>query len=239
MTQISAVTFDAAETLFTPARPVGETYSVMARDFGGELDAERLQHGFRVEFAAMSPLGFPDCNPCELDSLEREWWHELVTRVVGHAGHVPRFNDYFDTVYDYYAGAQAWCLFPEVHKVLSELKARRIRLAVVSNFDSRLLPVLAGLDIASYFDDVVFSSLAGVAKPDPSIFELALSRLDVKPSAALHLGDNPVADRQGARDAGMQSVLVERAMPRKLADSVSSLDAILTRIGPGQGGAER
>jgi len=231
MTRIRAITFDAAETLFTVVRPVGETYSLMARDFGGELDVEMLQHGFRTEFPAMAPLGFPDARAGELDNLERTWWHELVSRVVHHAGSVPLFDDYFDAVYQYYAAPQAWQLFPEVHALLCELKTRGTKLAVVSNFDSRLIPVLTGLGIASCFDDVVYSSQAGAAKPDPEIFELALSRLDADATETLHLGDNAVADRQGARDAGMQSVLVERTGPKKYPDSIASLDEVLNRAG--------
>jgi FMN phosphatase YigB (HAD superfamily) len=49
----------------------------------------------------------------------------------------------------------------------------------------------------------------GVAKPDPAIFRLALEAMGVDPQHALHIGDTPAADVEGARAAGMHAVLVD------------------------------
>ena len=229
MKPVLAVTFDAAETLFTLARPVGETYAVMARDFGAELNSQHLQDGFRTEFPNMPPMAFAATDAGELDRLERDWWRSLVEKVVPRVGHIAAFDDYFDAVYDYYAQAHAWRVFPEVDDLLARLNHHGVKLAVVSNFDSRLPKILTGLGIDMWFDEVVYSTVAGAAKPDKRIFELALRRLNVPAAAALHLGDNPIADAQGARDAGLQAVLVERAGPKRSRDSVISLDAIFER----------
>jgi putative hydrolase of the HAD superfamily len=80
----------------------------------------------------------------------------------------------------------------------------------VSNFDDRLLPLLAALGISERVDAVVPSSLAGSAKPDARIFHAALARLDVLPAAALHVGDDPSRDVTGARRAGLRAALVDR-----------------------------
>ena len=65
-----------------------------------------------------------------------------------------------------------------------------IKLAVVSNFDTRLRPLLASLGILHLFDAVVISAEIGVEKPNPTIFEAACQQLDVRPEAAVHVGDD-------------------------------------------------
>jgi putative hydrolase of the HAD superfamily len=81
---------------------------------------------------------------------------------------------------------------------------------VVSNFDARLGPLLEALGVAPLVDAVVHSSAAGAAKPAPLIFHLALERLGAAPDAALHAGDDLVADVHGARRAGLRSALIDR-----------------------------
>ena len=54
-----AVLLDASGTLIEVARPLGETYSLLARDFGGDLDPDTLTAGFRTEFADAPPMAFP------------------------------------------------------------------------------------------------------------------------------------------------------------------------------------
>jgi putative hydrolase of the HAD superfamily len=73
---------------------------------------------------------------------------------------------------------------------------------VVANWDCDLPSHLDRLGLAGLFDTVVTSARAGVPKPDPAIFELALRELDVPAERALHVGDEPV-DEDGARAAGL------------------------------------
>jgi len=62
----------------------------------------------------------------------------------------------------------------------------------------------AGLD--KIFDTVIISEEAGVKKPDPQIFNLALQKLGVSPQEALYVGDNLVNDVDGCQKAGMYGV---------------------------------
>ena len=50
--------------------------------------------------------------------------------------------------------------------------------------------------------------VCGVRKPDPLIFWLTLDELGVAPEHAVHVGDDPVLDVQGAKDAGMRAIHV-------------------------------
>ena len=58
---------DASGTLIEVARPLGETYSLLARDFGGDLDPDTLTAGFRTEFANAPPMAFPGKHGADLD----------------------------------------------------------------------------------------------------------------------------------------------------------------------------
>jgi putative hydrolase of the HAD superfamily len=56
----------------------------------------------------------------------------------------------------------------------------------------------------------VISGQEEYEKPHPRIYELALERGGVDPSRALHVGDSPISDYEGAREAGMRAVLLDR-----------------------------
>lgn len=230
-----AVLLDAAGTLIDVAGPLGDTYSGLAREFGGDLDPETLTTGFRIAFADTPPMAFPGRTGADLDRAERDWWRAVVERVTRAAGGVPEFDAYFDRLYAHYASAPAWRVYPEVSGVLAALRDRGLALAVVSNFDSRLTPLLDALGLAAYFDAVVCSGQAGAAKPDRAIFTRALATLGVEASEALHVGDNPEADYDGARAAGIEALLVDRRLTARRGDAIPDLRGILDRLSEADG----
>jgi len=208
---IEAVLLDAAGTLITPAEPVGETYARLAGRHGADVESDRLLDAFAEAFDCMPPMAFPAMTPAALDRMERDWWRRLVLDVMTRTHTVPPdFDAYFDALYAHYADSAGWRLYPEVLRTLTRLRAEGLALAVVSNFDSRLVEILHGLGVTALVDEVVFSTAAGVAKPDPEIFHQALDALDVDPARAVHVGDGPEPDYAGARAAGLSALLVAR-----------------------------
>lgn len=225
-----AVLLDAAGTLIDVARPLGDAYSGLAREFGGDLDADTLTDGFRTAFADTPPMAFPGRRGADLDRAERGWWRAVVERVTRAAGDVPQFDAYFDRLYAHYASAPAWRVYLEVPDVLAALRERNLALAVVSNFDSRLPPLLDALGLAPFFDAVVCSGAVGAAKPNRAIFAHALTALGVEASQALHVGDSRVADYDGARAAGLEALLVVRGTTAHRAGTIPDLRGILDHI---------
>ncbi len=106
--------------------------------------------------------------------------------------------------------ASNWTAFPEVVEVLEALRARRVRLGVLSNAPSNLPSFLEQLGVAPLLDFSVVSALEGVKKPDRRIFEVALSRAGVAPAEALHVGDMYLEDVLGGRAVGIKTLLMER-----------------------------
>lgn len=229
---LRAITFDAAGTLIRVAEPVAETYARLAREHGGELSPQALDTGFREVFADMPPMAFAERDPAALVRCERSWWRDLVARVIQHAGQVAAFDAYFDALFAYYAGGHAWRAYPEAHAALQSARQRGMRIAVVSNFDSRLPPILRTLGLEARVDVVVYSTGCGAAKPDPRIFEHALQVLDTPAEAALHVGDNLNADYHGALAAGMRALHLERhaRAPRGNIPTIRHLGEIALRL---------
>jgi putative hydrolase of the HAD superfamily len=207
---LEAVTLDAVGTLMAVAEPVGRTYARCAARHGIALAPAEAERGFHDALAAAPPLAFPGVATAHLPERERAWWSAVVRRAFGPAAERVSFDQCFAELFAHYGRPEAWCVFSEVPEALHRLRARGFKIAVVSNFDGRLPPVLAGLGLLPLVDVVVHSTAAAAAKPDPAIFRGAMSTLGVAPSATLHVGDDLVADIEGARRAGMRAVLVDR-----------------------------
>ena len=208
--RLAAVTLDAAGTLIEVAEPVGVTYARFAGRHGIRLAPEQVERAFGEALAAAPPLAFPGADAAHLAACERAWWRAVVRRAFADAAGLPSFDACFTELFAHYGRPEAWRVFREVPEVLRLLRTHGLRLAVVSNFDARLVPVLEGLGARALVDLVLHSSAAAVAKPDPAIFRAALAALGVPASGALHAGDGTVADVEGARRAGLHAVLVDR-----------------------------
>jgi putative hydrolase of the HAD superfamily len=123
---------------------------------------------------------------------------------------------------------------------LRDLARRDLRLAVVSNSDGTVEHDLLefavcqagggqGTEVAAVLD----STVVGVEKPDPRIFELALEKVGgVDPGRALHVGDSVHFDVGGARSAGVRPVHLDpfemcSAGDHEHVRSLAELDALL------------
>ena len=207
---LTAVTFDAAGTLFAPREAVGLTYARVAGGHGIALDPATTERRFREAMRAAPPLAFPGIPPATRRRSERDWWRSVVRAAFGTAAGSPEFASCFDALLDHYARAGAWVVDEGATDTLTTLRKRGLRTAIVSNFDSRLDPLLDGLGLAPLVDRVVTSVAHDVAKPDPRIFAIAACLLDARPADVAHVGDDAEADVGGALAAGCRAILLSR-----------------------------
>ena len=204
-----ALLLDAMGTLFGLRRSVGSTYAAVAASQGRCLDPAALDRAFARAYRAAPPLAFANLQGAALEQAERRWWSERIDAVLGLVGEEPAAPELQRALFDAFSDPDLWQVYPEVPQALACWRQQGLRLAVVSNFDQRLEPLLEALDLRRWFDTVVISSQAGAAKPSALPFRLALEQLQIGAGEAWHIGDSP-EDVAGARAAGLPCVLVRR-----------------------------
>jgi len=243
-TPLRVVSFDAGGTLIALAEPVGATYARLARRAGFTADIAALEEGFRRATAAAPPLAPPAGFAGDLLAFERGWWRDVVDASLAYAlGGAPDARHdaararFFDDAFAHYARPEAWRLDPDVRPLIAGLRARGLRLVVISNFDRRLHPLLDGFGLGGAIELAVASSEAGAVKPDPAIFAHALARLPgARPSGCLHVGDSAREDAAGAVAAGWRAAWLDRtgddppATPPDGAERISRLGDLATLV---------
>jgi putative hydrolase of the HAD superfamily len=207
-----ALLLDAMGTLIGLRRSVGHTYAELAADFGLTLEPAAIDRVFPRIYRQAPPLAFPGLEGNALRQAELDWWGERIGASVAAASQT-RADELppglVETLFERFADAALWQVYPEVPACIERGRSRPLKLAVVSNFDSRLPPLLADLGLAAALDALVVSSQVGAAKPDPAPFQRALQILQLEAHQVWHGGDRP-EDELGARAAGIRCLMVRR-----------------------------
>ncbi len=108
-----------------------------------------------------------------------------------------------------------WCnndrlLYPEAMEVLDYFKARGYQMGVISDTSPSLELTLRQLGLGEYFTSYTASSLVGVGKPDPRIYNAALKAQGVKAQDCLYV-DDTLEEADGARALGFTSFYLDRS----------------------------
>ncbi len=181
------ITFDAHNTLIAPTPSIGAIYAEVALAYGLERDPAELQAAFPAAFHATYAEWSVAYGATDEDA--RAYWLRVVERTFGDG--LP--NEVAWECYDTFARAARWQVLPGVRETLAGLTALGLPLAVVSNFDCRLPPLLADLQLGP-FVTVVVSAALGVAKPDPAPMRAAAAVVGCDPAEILHVGDSERED---------------------------------------------
>src|SRR5206468_471298 len=135
---------------------------------------------------------------------------ELVDKAFDGLCRPPPSRTFFPDIYQRFAETAAWRIYDDVLPALDALASRDVQLAVISNWDERLRPLLKQLRLECYFETIIVSCEVGFTKPSPVVFEHASRNMGLAPTHILHVGDNLEEDIVGAATAGFQAVLVDR-----------------------------
>lgn len=207
---IEAVTFDVTHTLLHVPR-LGEIYAEVLVRHGVEIDPEAASRLFSVVWQEMACSADPGRDRFSGHSEgERGWWRRLLERMCEHLGAPPPSRFAAAELFHRFATAEAYEVYLDVPGSLAKLREEGLRLGAISNWDHRLPGVLEAVGLARLLDAIVYSSKAGVEKPDFRIFHQAASELGIEPGAALHVGDGRLEDVEGAVAAGMRALHLTR-----------------------------
>jgi len=116
--------------------------------------------------------------------------------------------------------------YPDVVEVLTVIRARGVRIAVVSDIHFDLRVEFAAQGIVGLIDATVLSFEHGVQKPDPQMFELALAAVGVEAADALMVGDRMSHDG-GAAAVGITTLILPMPDDRQ----VRHLDPVVDLLG--------
>lgn len=97
---------------------------------------------------------------------------------------------------------------PDAEETLTALRARGLRLGMISNCSAEVPHLWPETSLAPLFDAALFSAEEGLMKPDRRLYERACERLGVEPGDCLYVGDGAFRELDGAREAGMRTVLI-------------------------------
>lgn len=225
---IRAVFFDAGNTLLRPFPSVGHIYAKTARRHGVRLSTAWVEERFQ---AAWRDRHSP--HHLKSDRADKSWWRALVQRVMAERFAGKGFHRYFEDLYDLFAHPKNWLLFPDALPTLRALRRQKFKLGIVSNWDSRLLILSERIGLADEVEFVLASAVEGVAKPDRRLFQKALKKAQVTAGEALHVGDSFKEDYEGAMNAGLRALLLDRQdVPLPGVASIPSLRDVLGHIRP-------
>jgi putative hydrolase of the HAD superfamily len=207
----AAITFDAGNTLLYCDPPPPVIYAHHLSRYGQTVTADEVEPVFGDAWAQMQRRTAPGSDRyTSYPGGERGWWGAFVREVLRRLDHPAPWAPLLADLYDAFARPEVWHAFPDTVDTLGELRRRKLRLAVISNWDRRLPDILRHLGVDGFFDVVSVSAVEGVEKPSPEIFHRTVKRLGVAAEDTVHVGDSPHEDYQGAASAGVQPVLIDR-----------------------------
>jgi len=220
LTGIRAITFDAAGTLVVPQPSAGAVYAEIGRTHGLPTEDAEMERRFQAAFKARHH------RLRSTEEAELEFWRDLVGEVFSPWASMAVIDRLFPDLWEAFAEARRWRSCADMPPLFETLRARGLKLAILSNWDSRLHRVVAGLGWRGYLDHVFVSADLGVEKPAPAIFTHAAAALGCAPGEILHVGDSIEHDIAGALAAGWHAAWLDHNRPVNLDPRVLRLQSL-------------
>lgn len=208
---VNVVFFDFYRTLGVWGRPLEESLRKIAEAYGFAVDpvryAQAREHLFE-NAADSDPTGRTFFGTMQ-EIVES--YHQFIAAlgVETHAEQVAW--ELLQSEHSLFTATSAR-LYDDTLPTLQRLREFGVKLAIVSNWDTPLDPLLGRLGIADYFDAIVASHDDRVKskKPDPHIFNYTLAAVGATAAEAVHIGDTYASDIVGADRVGIRPILLDR-----------------------------
>lgn len=229
---VRAVFFDVGNTLLYPHPSVAEVCRQVLAEAGHIRDLSAIGELIPLVDAYYEDAYRADDTFWTAEEEVSQVWVGMYSLLCRRLGIAEDAEVIAKRVYDEFGSADRWEAFSDVVPALQGLRNVGVAAGVISNWDSRLPKLLAGLGLRRLLDDVVCSAEVSLHKPDPRIFELACRRMQVQPSEAVHVGDHYYADVLGAEVAGLVPLLLDRKghCPAEGVRSIRSLDELAAAL---------
>jgi len=103
-----------------------------------------------------------------------------------------------------------FALYEDVTPALDDLRSNGYVVGVITNMSRPGEDVAESMGFKDNVDFTISSMDVGASKPNPKMFQAALSRAGVAPNEAVHVGDQLETDIQGAVASGINPILIDR-----------------------------
>lgn len=197
MKDIQALLFDLDNTLMDRDQTFRSFTVKFVEDFLGHLDGTESKKVIE-DIIVRDADGYRDKDGFFAELSDVLPWRERLT--------AEDIRAYYDETYISHGA-----MMKHAVRLLEYCQGRGYRLGLVTN-GSRDIQYgkIDRLGLRGYFHTIVISGEAGISKPDPEIYRLALERLGTAAEQTLFIGDHPVNDIWGAAKAGMKTVWLKR-----------------------------
>lgn len=121
-------------------------------------------------------------------------------------------------------------LFPDAYQVLDYLKPKYQLHLITNGFEKVQRSKLFHSCLEPYFDVIVISEVTGFKKPEPEIFRFALTKARASKEESVMIGDDLIADIEGALNFGMDAVFFnpnEKVFDNKRAIQIKALKELM------------
>lgn len=227
--KIETVLFDLDDTLHDDTYAFTTAAEEVAREVEAEhgVDALALKAAYIAEAEGFWHRLTGEQVRVRLSQLRTTMWSNALSAVgLGDAALAERSAANYNVYRKKY-----FALYPGALDLLRELKARGMKLGLVTNGMSETHhEKIALLQISEYFDALFLADEVGMVKPDPLLFAHACRKLESSPSVSAMVGDRYDRDMSGAIEAGLYSIWVN-VRGEHLPHGAVPPDAIVGTIG--------
>ena len=204
------VIFDAAGTLVGRDSPdfFEEFFVVAAGELGASITLDQVKTA--LSKAMEEPRFSKRDGRMSTPEQTRRYFLDLYAHVFDTVGIEGDLTPGLQQYYDRFQDGRYLDVYGDVKPTLEKLKARGLRLGVLSNWSEHLSHVLKRHDLDRYFSFLVVSAEAGCEKPDERIFRMAIDRAETPVDRILYIGDYPEEDILPAERVGLDALLIDR-----------------------------
>jgi len=199
-----AAFFDAVGTVLHPVRGAPALYAEAARRYGLSVEPADVLPRFVEAYRHHEALDAANAWRTD-EAREVARWRAIVAHALPGSP-----EGCFRDLYGHFATPGAWECPHDAAATFGQLRALGLTLGLASNYDARLLPVVAGRpELALLAGHVLVSAALGVRKPGAAFFDAVVRAAGCERRDILFVGDDPDNDYAGATAAGMRAVLID------------------------------
>ncbi|QQG42105.1 MAG: HAD family hydrolase [Candidatus Woesebacteria bacterium] len=161
-------------------------------------------------------------------------WHRnsyLLEKFIGDIADTGLFNDEKIALIKDRVTIESLSLYEEVLPTLRSLKEKGYKLAILSNAPPSVKELYKNKkDLNVLIEEVFWSCDLGCGKPEKQIFKVVIDSLKCKADEVLYVGDSYENDYLGAKNAGIDSILIDRQKRFNLKNSIEDLSELIDLV---------